>query len=70
MSFLLAVSRHASHNGRRVAEVGLLLFLVAGVWLVVAEFQEFGRAKAIVAGSALAVGAVLLIVAVHFGNFG
>jgi hypothetical protein len=60
------------HTGARLAEVGFLLVLLAGVWLVVAQLPLFGlrRARTAVAGLALAAAGVLLIVAVHWGHFG
>ena len=55
-----------------LAEVGFLLILFAGVWLVAAEIPrlKFGRARKIVAGTALAVAGVLLIIAAHEGRLG
>jgi hypothetical protein len=60
------------HTGVRLAEVGFLLILFAGVWLVAAAIPLFKleRARTIVAGVALAVGGLLLIVATHWGHFG
>jgi hypothetical protein len=60
------------HTGVRVAEIGFLLILFAGVWLVAAEIPAFrlGRARTIVAGTALAVAGLLLIIATHSGHFG
>jgi hypothetical protein len=60
------------HAGIRIAEVGFLLLLFGGVWLIASEVAFFGwaRARAIVAGAAFAVGGVLLIVATHWGHFG
>ena len=62
----------ARPTGLRLAEVGFLLILFAGIWLVAAEIPQlrFGRARVIVAGSALAVAGVLLIIATHWGHFG
>jgi len=56
----------------RLAEVGFLLMVFAGVWLVAAEIPRLGMAKArtIVAGVALALAGVLLIIATHWGSFG
>jgi len=56
------------HTGRRLAEVGFLLILIAGIWLA-ATFR-LGPARTIVAGIALAVAGVLLLIAVHSGHFG
>jgi hypothetical protein len=68
MPTMLALSRHA---GIRLAEVGFLLILFAGVWLVAADVPRLalGRARRIVAGAALAVAGALLIVATHWGHF-
>jgi hypothetical protein len=59
-------------TGIRLAEVGFLLILFAGIWLVAAEIPMFGlsRARTIVAGIALALAGVLLIIATHWGQFG
>jgi hypothetical protein len=56
----------------RIAEVGFLLILIAGVWLVAAEIPalKLSRVRTIVAGAALAVAGVLLIIATHWGTFG
>ena len=69
MEHVLALSHH---TGTRLAEVGFLLILFAGVWLVAAEIPRFGLAKArkIVAGVALAIAGLLLIIATHSGHFG
>ena len=62
----------AHHTGVKLAEVGFLLMLFAGVWLAAAQIPQlkFGRARTIVAGVALAIGGALLIVATHWGHFG
>jgi hypothetical protein len=59
-------------TGVRLAEVGFLLILIAGVWLVAAEIPAFGiaRARRIVAGVLLAISGLLLIIATHSGGFG
>ena len=46
--------------------------LFAGVWLVAAQLPQFklGAARTIVAGVALALGGLLLIIAIHWGHFG
>jgi hypothetical protein len=62
-----------SHQtGVTLAEVGFLLILFAGVWLVAAQIPAFKipTARTIVAGIALALAGVLLIVATHWGHFG
>jgi hypothetical protein len=55
------------HAGVRLAEVGFLLLLFAGVWLTSAQIPlfKFARGRTIVAGVALALSGVLLIAAVH-----
>jgi hypothetical protein len=59
-------------TGVKLAEVGFLLILFAGVWLVAAQFPIFKmpRARTVVAGIALACAGVLLIIATHWGHFG
>ena len=60
------------HTGTRLAEVGFLLLLFAGVWLASAQIPQFKFAagRTVVAGLALAISGVLLIVATHWGHFG
>jgi hypothetical protein len=62
----------AHHTGMRLAEVGFLLILIAGVWLAAAEIPafKFATGRTIVSGIALAIGGVLLIIATHWGHFG
>jgi len=71
MSPMLALSHHTA---TRLAEVGFLLILIAGVWIAASEFlgdvARWNKFRMIVAGSALAVAGVLLIIAVHWGHFG
>jgi hypothetical protein len=69
VNVVLAMS---AHSGVRLAEVGFLLILFAGVWLVAAEIPRLGirRVRMIVAGVALAVAGLLLIIATHSGHFG
>jgi len=62
-----------SHQtGARLAEVGFLLIVFADIWLAAAEFKFFrwGAARKVVAGVALALAGVLLIIATHWGSFG
>ena len=62
-----------SHQtGIVLAEVGFLLILFAGVWLVAAQIPAFRipTERTIVSGAALAVAGALLIVATHWGHFG
>jgi hypothetical protein len=69
MTFVLALTHQ---TGRRLAEIGFLLVLFAGIWLASAQIPQFklATARTIVAGIALAVGGVLLIIATHWGHFG
>jgi hypothetical protein len=62
----------ARHTGTRLAEIGFLLILFAGVWLAAAQIPQlkFTTGRMIVAGAALAVAGVLLIIATHWGHFG
>ncbi len=57
--------------GVRLAEVGFALAAIAGGVLVLGALTPFGRkAGMLLGGLALAVGSVLVIVAVHWGQFG
>jgi hypothetical protein len=69
MTLLLAMSRG---TGRKVAEVGFLLLIIAGIWLAASQFQRprWGVLRTVVAGFAIAAGGVLLLIAVHWGHFG
>jgi hypothetical protein len=69
MVFVLAFSHQ---TGVTLAEVGFLLILFAGVWLVAAQIPalKIPTARMIVAGTALAAAGVLLIIATHWGHFG
>jgi hypothetical protein len=69
MDEILAMTHH---TGIRLAEVGYLLVLFAGFWLAAAQIPRLrlGTARTIVAGLALAIGGVLLIIATHWGHFG
>lgn len=66
---MLALSHH---TGVTLAEVGFLLILFAGVWLVAAQVPAFKIpvARTIVSGIALALAGLLLIIATHWGHFG
>ena len=59
-------------TGRKLAEVGFLLILFAGIWLAAAQIPLFkhGTARTIIAGIALAIGGLLLIIATRWGHFG
>src|SRR5262249_38993149 len=60
------------HTGRLLAEVGFLLILFAGIWLVAAQIRLFTSStrRTIVAGAALAIAGLLLIIATSAGHFG
>jgi hypothetical protein len=62
----------AQHTGVRVAEVGFLLLVFAGIWQAAAQLPQFKfrAARTIVASLALAIGGLLLIIATHWGHFG
>jgi len=66
---LLAISHHATV---RLAEIGFLLFLIAGVWMVAAETVagRWSRFRLSISGVLIAVGSVLLIVGLHWGKLG
>ena len=66
---VLAITRH---TGVRLAEIGFLLILIAGVWLVAAQLPQpkWRTLRMIVAGVLLALGGALLIIATHWGHFG
>jgi hypothetical protein len=67
VTFVLAVTHHASV---RMAEVAFVLLLFAGVWLAAADRLGQRRTRSTVAGVAIALSGLLLIVASHFGRFG
>jgi hypothetical protein len=62
----------AHQTGVRLAEVGFLFMLFAGVWLAAAHIAWFklSNTRSIVAGVALAIGGLLLLIATHWGHFG
>lgn len=62
----------AHQTGTRLAETGFLLIAIAGIWLAAAQIPvfKFATARTIVAGIALAIGGLLLIIATHWGSFG
>lgn len=61
------LSRHTSVI---LAEVGFLLILFAGIWLAAAQISLFGNqaGRTIVAGLALALAGILLIIATRWGQ--
>jgi hypothetical protein len=72
MSSMNPILGFAMHTGVRIAEVGYLLLLFAGVWLVAAQTPlfKFAKARTPVSGTAIALAGVLLIIATHWGHFG
>ena len=62
----LAISHH---NGIRLAELGYLLGAVAGGLLFVSALRQLSRVANSLAGAALAIGSVLLIIATRWGHF-
>jgi hypothetical protein len=72
MSLMNVVLALTHQTGRRLAEIGFLLVLFAGVWLAAAQIPQLklSTARTIVAGIALAIGGLLLVVATHWGHFG
>ncbi len=69
MAFVPGLTRH---TGRDLAEVGFLLIVIAGVWLAAAQLPQlrWRTPRTTVAGTALAAGGALLIIATHWGHFG
>jgi hypothetical protein len=69
MTLLLAITRQTS---LRLAEIGFLLILIAGVWLAVAETldDKWRPFRITVSGVLLAIAGLLLIIATHWGRFG
>lgn len=69
---IVSVLALSQHTGVTLAEVGFLLIVFAGVWLVAAQIPVFKMpmARTIVAGIALAGAGILLIIATHWGHFG
>lgn len=59
------------HTGIRLAELGFLLFVFGGLWLVAARIPGFklGETRTFIAGVAVAIGGVLIIIAIHWGHF-
>jgi hypothetical protein len=59
------------HTGVRLAEIGFLLIVFAGVWLAAAQIPalKFGTVRTAISGIAFAIGGILLIIAVHSGHF-
>lgn len=62
----------SAHTGVRLAEVGFLLMGIAGVWLAASSVPQLkiSGARSVVAGVLLAIGSLLIIIAIHWGHFG
>jgi hypothetical protein len=54
----------------KLAEVGFLLILIAGLWLVASEIPQLKlqKTRSIVSGLLLAIAGLLLLVATHWGR--
>lgn len=67
----MLVLAFSHRTGVRLAELGFLLILFAGGWLVSAQIPRLkvGTLRS-VGGVALALGGLLLIIAIHWGHFG
>jgi hypothetical protein len=61
----------SQHTGVRLAEIGFLFIVFAGVWLAASGIPKLKMAatRTVVTGLALAIGGALLIVAIHWGQF-
>jgi len=61
----------AHHTGVRLAEVGFLLIVFAGIWIAAAQIPQmkFAHGRMIVAGIAMALAGILLLIATHWGHF-
>jgi hypothetical protein len=69
MTLLFAFTHH---SGIRLAEVGFLFVAFAGIWFAAAATPNFRFAggRSTIAGIALAIGAILVIIATHWGHYG
>lgn len=72
MPAMILILGLSHHTAVRVAEVGFLLLLIAGVWLAASQIPQLrlSTVRAAVAGVALAAAGILLIIATHWGHFG
>jgi hypothetical protein len=54
----------------RLSEVGFVLIILAGIWLVASETPKLrtSSARLVVAGLGLFLGGLLLVIAVHWGR--
>ena len=64
-------ARVSERTGLRLAEVGYVLILAAGIWLAAAQVPrfKFAAGRTVLAGVALALGGLLLIIATHWGHY-
>ena len=69
MSLVLSLSHQ---TGVRLAEIGSLFILIAGVWLAAGQVPQLKlqKTRTIVAGVLLAIAGLLFIIAFHFGKIG
>ncbi len=69
MSLILTINRATS---TRLAEVAYLLILIAGIWIVVSEIPKLKlhTVRMVVAGIALGLAGLLLLIATHWGKLG
>jgi hypothetical protein len=69
MNLIFAITHH---TGIRLAEIGFLLVLFAGIWLAGTQIAQLkaNSARTVVPGLALAIGGLLLVIATHWGHFG
>jgi len=69
---LMEILALARHTAIRLAEVGFLLILLAGAWLIAAQISQLklARTRTLVAGWLLAIAGLLLVIATHWGHFG
>jgi len=69
MSLLLTLNRATSTD---IAEVGFLLILLAGVWMIASESPKLkgSAARGVVTGLALFLAGLLLLIAAHWGKLG
>jgi uncharacterized membrane protein (DUF4010 family) len=67
----MTIDALSAHTGVRLAEVGFLFMVFAGVWLAASAIPRLRiqGVRTIVAGLALAIGGVLVIIAIHWGQF-
>ena len=64
---LTTLATLTTHMSRQVTELGALLGLIGGLFLIAGVLPFFRKAGLIVAGLLLAAGFALIIYAMHFG---